>query len=206
MSATATLDRATHTYTDGAGERVALCVSDVLRLSGITQPYPEIPSVLNFVEHARMLGEVVHEWADYVDGGGAIEKACDELEGSQPLPYVLAYARFLAEHSPEWEHIEHSFALDGCAGTPDRIGTILRRGNRIPVIVDLKTPQKAEKHWQIQLSAYQHLSSRIDCLLYVLHLRSDGTFKLLPYQSDILTFLAALQVAKWRINNGAKIK
>lgn len=210
MSAIATLDRLTHTYSGENGERVGLCVSDVLRLSGICQPYPELPSVLNHVEHARELGEVVHEWADFVDNGGAspYDINCEiyDLEDSEPLPYVLAYQRFREKHEPEWEHIEQSFHLDGCAGTPDRIGTILRGGKRIPVIVDLKTPRKEEKHWQLQLSGYQWLASRIDCLLYVVHLASDATFKLRAYESDIPTFRAALTVAKWRMEHGAKIK
>lgn len=203
MSAIATLDRATHTYTDSEGGRVALCVSDVLRLSGITQPYPEIPSVMNFVEHARELGERVHEWCDYLDNGG---DAVENLEDTELLPYIMAYQRFREEHKPEWEHIEQSFQSGGCAGTPDRIGSIVRGKKRIPVIVDLKTPNKAEKHWQIQLSGYQWLSNRIDCMLYVVHLASDSSFRLRPYESDLLTWEGALTVAKWRLANGGKIR
>ena len=205
MSAPATLDRATHTYTDGSVERVALCVSDVLRLSGICPPYRDIPMVMGFVEHARELGERVHEWCDYLDNG------CDDvesLEGSQLLPYVLAYRRFCEDHLPEWQHIEASFSdsVIGCAGTPDRIGSIKRGKNRTPAIIDIKTPNKAEKHWQIQLSAYQYLSHRLDCMLFVVHLASDASYKLRPYESDIETFLSATRVAQWRLQNGAKIR
>lgn len=205
MSAIATLDRATHTYTDSEGGRVALCVSDVLSLSGICQPYPEIPSVMNHVEHARMLGEAVHEWCEYLDNGGA---DIENLDDTEVLPYVMAYQRFREKHEPEWEYVETSFSdqeID-CAGTPDRIGTILRGKSRIPVIADIKTPQAAAKYWPLQLSGYQHLSRRLDCLLYVVHLASDASFKLRPYESDIPTFLAAVKVADWRLKNGAKCK
>jgi hypothetical protein len=208
MSAIATLDRGSHVYTV-AGERVPLCVSDVLRLSGICPAYPDIPSVLNHVEHARELGETVHEWADYLDTTFAdgLDPAIDELADSEPMSYVLAYQRFRTEHEPEWSHIEQSFALEDCAGTPDRIGTIKRGKSRIPVIVDIKTPRQAEKHWQIQLSGYQWLANRLDCLLFALHLASDATYKLRPYDSDIGTFCAALRVAQWKLkNNGGKIR
>jgi len=155
---------------------------------------------MNHVEHARELGETVHEWADYLDRGGLADVS--SLEGSEPLPYVLAYQRFRADHPPAWEHIEESFVLDGCAGTPDRIGSIMRGNKCIPVIVDIKTPRQPEKHWQIQLSGYQWLANRLDCLLYAVLLRSDATFKLLPYESDIGTFCAALRVAQWKVSNG----
>jgi len=124
MSATATLERGSHVYTAN-GSVVPLCVSDVLRLSGITQPYPESPSVMNFVEHARLLGETVHDWCEYLDNGGTEHVAL--LEGSEPLPYVLAYQKFREEHEPDWEYIEASFVNQGlgCAGTPDRIGTMI---------------------------------------------------------------------------------
>jgi len=207
MSAKATLDRLTHTYTAGDGSSVSLCVSDVLRLSGICSPYPEIPSVMNHVEHARELGETVHEWCDFLDGHRGemdVNDAIVILEGSEPLPYVLAYQRFREDYEVEWENIETSFTLEGCAGTPDRIGTIVRKEKRIPVIVDIKTPRQPEKHWQIQLSGYQWLANRLDCLLYVVHLASDATYKLRAYESDIGTFCAALRVAQWKVANGKK--
>lgn len=209
MSAIAILDRGSHVYTV-AGERVPLCVSDVLGLSGICPAYPDIPSVLNHVEHARELGETVHEWADYLDTQPMFEgemAVVESLQDSEPLPYVLAYQRFREEAAPDWSHVEKSFALEDCAGTPDRIGTIKRGKSRVPVIVDIKTPRQAGKHWQIQLSGYQWLANRLDCLLYALLLRSDATYKLLPYEGDIETFRAALKVAQWKLkNNGGKIR
>lgn len=203
MSATATLERGTHTYTASDGKRVSLCVSDVLRLSGITQPYPDNPMVMNFVEHARELGTRVHEWCDYLDEGGLLVA---DLEDSELLPYVTAYQRFREKHQPGWIHVEDSFTKDECAGTPDRIGSILYRDVVTPVIIDIKTPKKAEKHWQIQLSGYQWMTGALECRLFALHLASDASFKLRPYESDIPTWEAALTVAKWRIANGGKIR
>jgi hypothetical protein len=207
MSAIATLERGTHQYTvDGVA--VPLCVSDVLRLSGICQPYPEIPSVLNHVEHARELGETVHQWCDHLDLGGDRAVAEEALADSEPLPYVIAYTRFLEECRPSWEAIEKSFANVelGVAGTPDRVGAITHGGLcGTLAIIDIKTPSKPEKHWQLQLSAYQYLTGRNDYKLFALHLASDATYRLRSYKSDIETFLAAVKVAQWRLKNGVKL-
>ena len=204
----ATLERENHEYTVAGGRRVSLSVSEVLSLAGIVQPYPEIPQVMNFVEHARELGETVHQWCDHLDLGGDRETAFDVLRDSEPLPYFVAYTRFCAEHEPVWENVEQSFAsleLD-VAGTPDRIGTIKRGKNTIPVILDMKTAQQKAAYWPIQLSAYQYLSGRADCALYVLHLCGDGSYKLRPYEPDIETFLASVRIAQWRLKNGAKMR
>ena len=206
-TATVTLERGTHTYVAGDGQRVPLCVSDVLSLSGIVQPYP--PSAMNFVEHARELGETVHEWCAYLDSGEDADGVIDSLRDSEPLPYVLAYQRFRKRHYAAWECIEQPFvdAELGVAGTPDRIGSIDIEPDGIhPALIDIKTPKSKADHWGLQLSGYQHLSRRSECLLFVLHLCSDATFKLRPYPSDIETFLAAVKVAKWRLEHGGKIR
>jgi len=196
MSAKATLDKLTHSYTASDGNRVSLCVSDVLRLSGIVQPYPE--GAQRFVEHARELGETVHEWCDYMDEGAT---DVESLADSEILPYVLAYQRFREEHRPEWDVIEGSYATEEFAGTVDRMGEIGKES----VILDIKTPRKAEAHWGIQLSAYQILTGRSECALYALLLSSDATYRLIPYQPEPDVFLAALKVAQWKLANG-KVK
>ncbi len=200
------LDHENHSYThDGAS--VPLSVSDVLRLSGICQPYPEDPRVMALVRHAGELGSCVHDWCDYVDAG---ETDVERLRDTDVLPYVLAYRRFTEECEPEWEAIEQSVCdpVLGVAGTLDRIGTMKRGNGRRPVIVDIKSPKAAAKYWQVQLSAYQYLSSpgRLDCSLFVVHLASDGSYKVRPYESDIETFLCAVKVAQWRVKNGVKIR
>jgi hypothetical protein len=199
MSAKATLDKLTHSYTASDGNRVSLCVSDVLRLAGIVQPYPDVAKL--FVEHARELGETVHEWCDYMDEG-AID--VESLADSEILPYVLAYQRFREDEHPAWQHIEQSLHSDlGFAGTLDRVGYLSKTDKE--VILDIKTPRKAEAHWGIQLSAYQILTGRSECALYALLLASDATYRLIPYKAEPEVFLAALKVAQWKVANG-KVK
>jgi hypothetical protein len=195
VASPASLDRTDHSYRDGSGNRINLCVGDVLRMSGIVQPYPD--AAQRFVEHARNLGETVHDWCDYLDRDGFI---VEELRDTEILPYVLAYSRFREECSPCWDSIEESVSALGCAGTPDRIGNIRVKGIH-EVLIDIKTPRKAEAHWGIQLSAYQILTGRSECALYALLLSSDATYKLIPYKSEPEVFLAALTVAKWKLAN-----
>jgi hypothetical protein len=196
MSAKATLEKGNHVYTV-AGETVPLCVSEILRLAGIVQSYPE--AAQRFVEHARDLGETVHQWCDYLDEGSA---DVSPLEDSEILPYVVAYQRFRADHLPEWDVIEGSYATDEFAGTVDRVGTL--EGGEANVILDIKTPRKAEAHWGIQLSAYQILTGRSECALYVLLLASDASYRLIPYKPEPEVFLAALKVAQWKVANGKR--
>lgn len=189
-----------HSY-EKDGKRVSLCVSDVLELSGIKQPYP--PQAAGHVMRARELGETVHEWCQYLDEGG---NDVSSLEGSDILPFIVGYQKFREKHCPNWLHIENSFADEDidCAGTPDRIGTMDDLcGNRPLVILDIKTPKKDEHYWGIQLSAYEHLSG-YEAQLLVLRLFNDGTYALLNYESQINVFLGAVAVAKWRLRNGAK--
>lgn len=198
MSAVATtLDLVTHTYSNGNGERLPLSVSKVLQESGIAPAYP--PEAMAYVEEAREKGSACHEWCDYIDRGGRDLALLDE----ELLPYILGYQRFRADHKPDWEFIELSFHRDDCGGTPDRIGTI----GKEPVILDIKTPKKIAKHWQIQLSAYQWITAehahkreaQWKPKLYVVLLSNDAMYRLLPYEADIPTWEAALQIARWKL-------
>lgn len=204
MTTVTTLDKTTHTYSVG-NEPIQLCVSDVLLLAGILEPYPDIPRVQQLVKHAGELGSTVHEWAEYLDDEH--EPDTDSLAGTEVLPYILAYQRFRECHQPHWDYVESSFHRDGCAGTPDRIGTIKTlEGDQTPAIVDIKTAVKRADYWQLQLTAYSWMAPPMPPNLYVLHLRSDATWRLIPQERDVPTWEAALTVAKWLIASGRKIK
>lgn len=198
---TVLLDPESHTYTSG-GKPILLSVSDVLRLSGIVEPYP--PHAARFVEAAGELGETVHQWCQFLDEGGSDVSA---LEGTPLLPYLVAYQRFREKHLPDWEQIEQPLADEelGIAGTPDRIGYITWDGARVKTIVDLKTAKKPEKWWGLQLALYKYLYGGATALLSV-HLRDDGQFTPTPYLDAQKAALAAVEVAHWKILNGGKIR
>jgi hypothetical protein len=187
-----------HTYTVD-GVPVELCVSDVLELAGITGYSDRIPRYL--IEHAGELGTAVHKACHYLDLGELDVNTVDE----QIAGYVMGYHKFTQEYAPDWELMEQPMADLGLgvAGTADRIGRI--RSQQVgSVILDIKTAAKAEKHWGLQLSAYALLAGRQECGLYVLHLKRDGSFQLLPYKFEPDVFLAALKVARWKKQNKRK--
>jgi hypothetical protein len=202
MGRVITLEKASHTYTC-AGKPIELCVSDVLRLAGIVKPYPE--SAKANVEAARDKGEALHDWTAYMDDCEFDHEALHLLDDDpELLALVLAYQRFREECEPEWSHVEEPFERENCAGTPDRIGRMKISGERRGVIVDLKTPKRAEKHWQIQLSGYQWLTEYDRCELYVVWLQADGTYRLLTYTPEPEVWTSALAVARWQVLNNGK--
>lgn len=183
------LDPYTHTYTVN-GMPVDLCVSDVIELAGIKKPYP--PEAAQHVEHARLLGNCLHRWCEHIDLGGEFHT---ESHGTEVEPYIFAWASFLEDNQPEWTHVEESFYKEGIAGTPDRIGLLKDQ----PVILDIKSPKKAEPHWGIQLTAYKWLTDYpVEYQLWVCWLHSDGTYKLLNYTPELEIWKAAVTLAKWQ--------
>lgn len=190
----AILNPATHVYSDIEGKRLPFSVSRVLELSGISPQYPQTAAM----EYAKDLGWAVHDWCTWLDTDGVEEDDIEAIAGSELVGYVLAYQKFRKDYSPEWERMECSFYREDCGGTPDRIGTILIKGKRTPVIVDLKTPVRAATHWQMQLSAYQWLSELDSSELYSLQLGKDSMYKLTRFSADRETWLAALRIARWK--------
>lgn len=198
---TVLFDELSHTY-EADGQKVPLCVSDVLLLAGISGYSELVPR--HYIENAAITGSAVHKACEYLDEGDL------ELDSLDPsiAGYVMGYHNFTKRYEPTWDHIEDSWAdLElGLAGTPDRIGTVLLNGHETPAIIDIKTPAKAEKHWGLQLTAYAILSGREDHKLFALHLDRGAGYELREYPFDRDTFMAALRVAHWRIRNGAKVR
>lgn len=203
-----TFDERTHTY-ECDGKPVQLCVSDVLEMAGISGYADGVPRF--YVERAGQIGTAVHRACQFLEQGELDLETVDE----QIAGYVLGYNKFLQAFEPDWAVIEEPM-VDmelGLGGTPDRIGMMWEPNQlgapgdlAVPVIVDIKTAVKPEAHWGLQLSAYAMLSGREDYSLYVLHLGRDGNYDLIPRKFERDVVLAAIQVASWRIQNGAKLK
>jgi hypothetical protein len=193
----AVLDKASHTYKLN-GEELRFSVSEVLKLSGIVGEYPA--SAMFAVEHARELGEVTHEWCEYLDVRGVSgeidwQRVIQDLDGEEPGPFVRAYQRFLEKYRVKWDFIERSFCREDVGGTPDRIGIV----DGEMTILDIKTSKQNAKHWQLQLTGYQWITKLpLEVRLKVLWLHDDATFNVLEYEPDFETWGAALQVARWK--------
>lgn len=165
----------THTYTlEG---RQLPCVSDLCRFLH-REVYKEAP--LWRMEAAAERGHAVHAAAQELDINGYADVP------GEYLPYLQAYQRFHREHSVSWELIEKPFYHPEhlYAGTIDRYG--LLDGDN--ALVDIKTTYTVYKPLcAAQLNLYRWMLAARGYLvrkMYILHLKRDGTYKLIPIAVD----------------------
>ena len=162
---------------------------------------PSVSEILRFISR-EVYGDVTQFRLDHAaDRGHNVHSACEQLDrfGSAEIdaeiePYINAYIQFRKDHKPVWSKIEHAMHSEtyGFAGTLDRYGVMEGR----PVIIDIKSSYKVEKALvTAQLNAYEILADEnnlpvID--LFVLHLKKDGTYKLIEVPIDSASFMACL--------------
>ena len=164
----------THTYL--LSGRPVPCVSDLCRFLS-REIYSQTPPWM--LEQAAERGTAVHAATEELDKTGAA--SVEECYA----PYLLAYAAFLRDHTPQWLLTEKPLycAEDDFAGTIDRYGLLSGRNT----LVDIKTTYTVHKPLcQASLGLYRRLLEAngypVDHQL-ILHLRKDGTYKLHPFPS-----------------------
>lgn len=164
-----------HTYLLD-GEAIP-CVSDLCRFLS-RELYKDTPPWM--LEAAAARGTAVHKATEELDKTGGVRVEDDYAA------YVQAYASFLREHDVEWElteyaswHPEHRYA-----GTIDRYGKV----DGTETLVDLKTTYRVHKPiCTASLNLYRMmLEARGKTVrkLEILHLKKDGTYKLVPIATD----------------------
>lgn len=156
------------------------------------------------LDHAAERGTAVHKICQALDLYGRADVQ-DDL-----LPYVKAYVQFRKEHNVEWEAVEKAMhhPEQRYAGTIDRIGMV--DGKRC--IVDLKTSYQVQKPLAIaQLNLYRRMveyhGESVESL-YILHLKKDGTYRLVNVEindnvPDALLTLHNLTKKKKRVKKDA---
>lgn len=130
------------------------------------------------LDHAAERGTKVHKLTEALDKYGEVDVSEDVLA------YIQAYVRFRREHETAWQKIEYATHHPDnlYAGTLDRYGTV--DGKRC--IVDIKTSSTLQKQlYTAQLNLYRMmlLPDTVDAL-HVLHLKPDGTYKLVELPID----------------------
>lgn len=166
------------------GERLP-CVSDLCRFLH-KEVYKDAP--LWQMEAAADRGTAVHKATEELDKSG-IAQISEEY-----APYLEAYAAFRREHEVEWELIEHPdyHPVHGYAGTIDRYGKV----DGLKALLDIKTTWKVHKPLcGASLNLYRLiLESRERAVerLLILHLKKDGTYKLIPFEFDDAVPLALI--------------
>lgn len=166
------------------GERLP-CVSDLCRFLH-KEIYRDAPSWQ--MEAAADRGTAVHKATEDLDKTGRAEISDDYA------PYLEAYAAFLREHEVKWELIEHPdyHPVHGYAGTIDRYGMV----DNIQTLLDIKTTYTVYKPlcsaslnlYRLMLEARQKSVER----LLILHLKKDGTYKLIKFDFDDAVPMALL--------------
>ena len=166
------------------GERLP-CVSDLCRFLH-KEIYKDAP--LWQMEAAADRGTAVHKATETLDKTGTAEISDDYA------PYLEAYAAFRREHDVEWELIEQPdyHSVHGYAGTIDRYGMV----DGYHTLLDIKTTYTVYKPlcsaslnlYRMILEARQKGVER----LLILHLKKDGTYKLIKFDFDDAVPLALL--------------
>lgn len=153
------------------------CVSDLCRFLH-REIYKDAPRWQ--MEAAAERGTAVHSATQSLDTLGHAEIA------EEHLPYLMAYKAFLQEHRPSWDMVEQPLYHPECryAGTIDRFGALHGEA----VLIDIKTTYAVYKPLcRAQLNLYRlMLITRGYPVhrMYILHLKRDGTYKLIPMETD----------------------
>lgn len=132
------------------------------------------------IEAAAERGTAVHSAAEALDRTGQAQIA------GEHLPYLNAYKAFLQEHSPSWDMIEQPLYHPTLrfAGTVDRFGALHGEAT----LIDLKTTYTIYKplcRAQLNLYRLMLLAKGYPVhKMYILHLRKDGTYRLVPIEVD----------------------
>ena len=132
------------------------------------------------LDRAAEKGTAVHDALQTLDEKGEVE-VDSEYDG-----YIAAYLKFRAEHDVEWREIEWMVHTDKYAGRIDRYGYVDGK----PCIVDFKTTSRISKAHEVLYTAALSLYEMAICLakpvdmLYVIQLKSDGNYKLIPLNVD----------------------
>ena len=168
------------------GDRIP-SVSDLCRFIS-REVYGDAPGWA--MEAAAERGTAVHKATEALDKTGAASIDSDWAG------YLEAYRRFLMEHEVEWELIEHPdwHEEHRYAGTIDRYGRV----DGIKTLIDIKTARKVQKPlYGASMNLYrmiQESRGRPVERLLILHLKKDGTYKLVPLGKDDEVPLALIKL------------
>lgn len=178
------------------GERLP-CVSDLCRFLH-REIYQDAP--VWQMEAAAERGTAVHSATECLDKLGTVSVE------EEYRPYIEAYAAFRREHDVKWELIEHAtyHPAHRYAGTIDRYGMV----DGFITLLDIKTTYRVYKPLcSASLNLYRMMlearGKGVERLL-ILHLRKDGSYKLIHFDFDDTVPLALITLhtaLKKRRNN-----
>lgn len=190
-----TLDPVTHIYRNERGNIVP-SVTQILQCAGLVDFSSIAPAVL---ELAAERGTIVHTITEYLDKGTLDEDSIDPAL----FGYVEAYRNFKRMFRVEsFAAIEQQLYCSrfGYAGTLDRIAKL---GDETFMLYDIKTGCREAAH-AIQIAGYCNAQSETIHHAGTLYLSEDGKYEYVSVDVKRAwpVFLAALNITKWKMNNG----
>ena len=184
------------------GEKVP-SVSDILSPLSAERYEGLNPAVLSA---AAARGTAVHEATQMVDYGVEPDEEIPEIE-----PYMMDYQEFLFDHDVEWEMIEQKVGYYRYkdeqplfCGTVDRYGKV----DGEDAVVDLKTYASLTTDAMLSASCQTMLykcaifsEKELDGMAkrYILHLRKDGTYRLVDLDKFDLERGFTSGAVAWRL-------
>jgi hypothetical protein len=196
-----TFDAALHAYAvDG---RPLISVTQAIKesLSGtLDEEY--------WTDEARLRGSYVHEAILYHSQGDLDESTLDPIV----QPYFAGYLKFLAQYQPDIRHIE-TRVFDEAASYAGTFDLVCQLSTHAPNTIDLIDVKSGMVPWwvRLQLAGYRRLVQRVypnhHICPWALHLREDGTSRLVPVwvghvtlsnRRDEQDFLSILRTAHLR--------
>lgn len=198
-------DAATHTYTLGGRK-----LPSVTQACSVLTPdaFARVPPAV--LARKRAIGVALHA-AIALDVAGELD---EDTIAPEVAPYFAAWRRSMQIAPLKVIECEVPRASEryGYAGTPDLVALSERTGARW--LLDVKSVAMLSPVTAIQTAAYAALVDYSDTHRDIrtgmnmirrgaLHLKPDGTFEIREHvgAGDFQTFLAALQVHRWRAAN-----
>lgn len=173
------------------------CVSDLCRFLH-REIYQDAPKWQ--MEAAAARGTAIHAATE------ALDKTGTATISAEYLPYLQAYKAFLQDHRPSWDMIEQPLYHPDhrYAGTIDRFGALHGEA----CLIDIKSTYTVYKplcRAQLNLYRLMLLANGYPVhRMYILHLKKNGTYKLIPMETDeplalsLITLHTALKKRKRR--------
>lgn len=197
-------DEATHTYLFGERRERVPSVTQIMNGVGIVD-YSHIPA--DVLKRAAERGTRAHKACEYLLSKDLNwDTVSDEIFG-----YVTACEKFLADtgFTADEAMIERQgvHELNGMRYGYRLDAEGMLNGKR--ALIDFKCTASVQKHWGIQLAAYElAASSRLGerCRRVVVHLGRTGAYHLVPCEdlNDYRVFGWALGVETWKQGKGKK--
>jgi hypothetical protein len=154
---------------------------------------PSVSELCRFISR-EVYGDIAQFRLDNAaERGTKIHKACEVLDkygtaevGNDILPYLQAYVAFRKEHGVKWDKIEFQtyHPTRVYAGTIDRYGIV----DGTPTLLDIKSSSTVHKPLCLaQLNLYRMMLEAAGIVvdkLYILHLKPDGKYKMVPFERN----------------------